>query len=448
MLNQKCLCSFKQTNFEWLASYPAKAKQKLGAKEFKMPKTPARKKTRQQKKRDLNEDDGKMTVPMSLPCSDSTPHSEQARGDHTGNDIPTKKGKLSHEDDEFQETLGGRPRRQASCVYEFIIQNYSRPFKNLLVLQVAKSKIQQSVKMANNLRQKMRRPNADQSDADSNTSSIQDSSSVQDSDSKNQCVEMKSGSPDLSEPKAKNASNNQRIFVKSSPPLSADSTFSKGDDKCPPPSMLKVNFASEPTAISPPPEISETFVVPDEPEQEILSPIKPISVKPAFVEVVPQIPRKKGRPRKVPKKIDLSSDNEKVIPDTEIEKHIIEDSLPVEEPKEIKRPSSELNLVNDTDVLPKKKVRKARKPVEESSATAAVTSTTAVTSTGVASSPSRTRNQRTSFRSPAVVVPNSPRIVKTPSKLHEQIQRNANNQFNPTNSSPVKRVYTPKLVFR
>ncbi len=94
-----------------------------------MPKTPARKKTRQQKKRFLNEDDGKMTVPMSLPCSDSTPHSEQASGDHFGNDLPTKKGKLSHEDDELQESLGGRPRRQASCVNEFIIPNHSRPFK-------------------------------------------------------------------------------------------------------------------------------------------------------------------------------------------------------------------------------------------------------------------------------------------------------------------------------
>ncbi len=298
----------------------------------------------------------------------------------------------------------------------------------------------------------MRRPNADQSDADSNVSSIQDSSSVQESDFNNQRIEMKNGSPDLCEPKSKNKANNQKSFVKSeetSPPLSANSTFSKGEAKCPPPTMLKVNFASEPTAISPPPEISETFVVPDEPaEQEILSPIKPIPVIPAFVEEVPCVPRKRGRPRNVPKKTDSSSENEKIVPDTKVEKQIIEESLPLEEPKDIKRPSSELNVVNDPDVLLKKKVRKVRKPVEESSAPAVVAPTAVVAATSAAPSPRQNRNQRTSVRSSAVVVPNSPRIVKTPSKLHEHIQRNANNQFNPTNSSPVKRVYTPKLVFR
>jgi hypothetical protein len=300
--------------------------------------------------------------------------------------------------------------------------------------------------MANDLRQKMRRPKADQSDADSNVSSIQDSSSVQDSDFNNQRIEMKDGSPDLCEPKSKNKANNQKRFVKSqetSPPLSANSTFSKGEAKCPPPTMLKVNFASEPTVISPPPEISETFVVPDEPvEQEILSPIQHVPVIPAFVEEVPCIPKKRGRPRTVAKKIDSGSENEKIVPDKKVEKQIIEDSLPLEEPKEIKRPSSELNVASDPDALLKKKVRKARKPVEES------TAPTVVAPTAAAPSPRRNRNQGTSVRLSAVVVPNSPRIVKTPSKLHEQIQRNANNQFNPTNSSPLKRVFTPKLVFR
>lgn len=301
--------------------------------------------------------------------------------------------------------------------------------------------------MANNLRQKMRRPKEDQSDADSNVSSIQDSSSVQDSDFNNQRIEMKNGSPDLCEPKSKNKANNQKMFAKSeekSPPLSANSTFSKGEAKCPPPTMSKVNFASEPTAISPPPEISETFVVPDEPvEQEILSPIKPVPVIPAFVEEVPCVPKKRGRPRIVAKKIDSGSENEKIVLDKKVEKQIIEDSLSLEEPKKINRPSSELNVVSDPDALLKKKVPKARKPVEESSAPAVVAPTAAA-----APSPRQNRNQGTSVRSSAVVVPNSPRIVKTPSKLHEQIQRNANNQFNPTNSSPVKRVFTPKLVFR
>jgi hypothetical protein len=112
----KHLFLFIKANFEWLASYPTKAKQKITKEDFKMPKTPARKKTRQQKKRVLNEDDGKMTLPMSLHRSDSTSHSDQANGNHIGNDVPAKKGKLSHEDEESQESLSGRPRRQASCV--------------------------------------------------------------------------------------------------------------------------------------------------------------------------------------------------------------------------------------------------------------------------------------------------------------------------------------------
>ncbi len=69
-----------------------------------------------------------MTVPLSLPCSDSTPHSKQASRDHFGNDVPTKE-ELSNEDDDLKESIRGRTRRQASCVNEFIIQNDSRPFK-------------------------------------------------------------------------------------------------------------------------------------------------------------------------------------------------------------------------------------------------------------------------------------------------------------------------------
>lgn len=45
--------------------------------------------------------------------------SEQLNDNHSGNDVPMKKGKLSHEDDESIDTVGGRPVRQASCVIEF-----------------------------------------------------------------------------------------------------------------------------------------------------------------------------------------------------------------------------------------------------------------------------------------------------------------------------------------
>lgn len=41
---------------------------------------------------------------------------EQNHDNHSANDVPVKKGKLSHEEDEVRESLGGRPRRQASNV--------------------------------------------------------------------------------------------------------------------------------------------------------------------------------------------------------------------------------------------------------------------------------------------------------------------------------------------
>ena len=47
-------------DFEWLQKYPVKAKEMLErpTEEFKMPKTPARKKRGQQKKRGLTYDEG------------------------------------------------------------------------------------------------------------------------------------------------------------------------------------------------------------------------------------------------------------------------------------------------------------------------------------------------------------------------------------------------------
>ena len=46
--------------FEWLADFQSKAKQRLGCatQDFKMPKTPAAKRTRKQKKRVFQQEDG------------------------------------------------------------------------------------------------------------------------------------------------------------------------------------------------------------------------------------------------------------------------------------------------------------------------------------------------------------------------------------------------------
>lgn len=47
---------------------------------------------------------------------------EQSNGNHSSNDVPMKKGKLSHEDEEIGESIGGRPRRQASCVSKILFR--------------------------------------------------------------------------------------------------------------------------------------------------------------------------------------------------------------------------------------------------------------------------------------------------------------------------------------
>ncbi|KAK4025855.1 hypothetical protein OUZ56_014899 [Daphnia magna] len=398
-VNLNTAISNNEQNFEWLASYPAKAKQKLCAKKFKMPKTPARKKTRQQKKRFLNEDD------------------EQLNDNHSGNDVPMKKGKLSHEDDESIDTVGGRPVRQASCV--------------------AKSKIQQSVRMANNLRNKMRRPTIDQNESNN--------ISVQDSDNKNQYPGMECESPVLSKPNAK-CESNQTISLKSeiiSPPLLTTSTTSESEGKHLQTGTLKVYFAPELATSYQDPKICEATEIPEkqtEQQPETHSPTELAPVVPVTV-IVQNEPTKKVRPtRKVAKKLDLSGDDDKVILPPKTDEKIV-DLLSTEEEKEQQRPSSNLEDVQQSEILPKKKLRKVRKPVEESSVATAVTTTTAV------SSPRLTRNQRNSVRPSNAVVANSPRLVKTPSKLQEHIQRNTNNQLNPTNSSPVKRIFTPKVVF-
>ncbi|KAI9563301.1 hypothetical protein GHT06_010759 [Daphnia sinensis] len=392
--------SKNEQNFEWLASYPAKAKQKLCTNNFKMPKTPARKKKRQQKKRVLNEDD------------------EHLNDNHSANDVPTKKGKLSHENEEVTDTVGGRPKRQASCV--------------------AKSKIHQSVMMANNLRNKMRRPTTDQNESNN--------ISVQDSDSKSQLTDMELGSPICVKPKAKHESN-QTISIKSeimSPPLQTASTTSESQGKNVQTGTLKVNFAPEPATIHQDPKICEAAEILEKQTEQQPETHSPTELAPAVsvAAIVQNEPPKKVRPtRKVAKKLDLSSDDDKVILPPKTNEKIIEDLPSTEGEKEQERPASTQEDVQQSETLPKKKLRKARKPVEDSSVATAVTTTTAVPS------PRLTRNQRNSVRPTNAVVANSPRLVKTPSKLQEHIQRNTNNQLNPTNSSPVKRIFTPKVVF-
>lgn len=50
----------------------------------------------------------------------SSSNVDQMNGNHSSNNVPLKKGKLSHENDDLSESLVGRPRRQASCVIPYI----------------------------------------------------------------------------------------------------------------------------------------------------------------------------------------------------------------------------------------------------------------------------------------------------------------------------------------
>lgn len=96
----------------------------------------------------------------------------------------------------------------------------------------------------------------------------------------------------------------------------------------------------------------------------------------------------------------------------------------------------------EPDVVTKKKVtRKPRKAAEEKQAAPV---------TAAAASPRVTRNQkRESNQGPATATAvSSPRVDRTPIKKHvpEQVQKG--NQFQSPRSSPIKKIYTPKEVFR
>lgn len=280
--------------------------------------------------------------------------------------------------------------------------------------------------MANNLRNKMRRPTVDQNESSNSTS-------VQDSDNQNQCPSMECESPVHTKPNVKDDSD-QRISV-------------KPEVKHPQTGTLKVNFALESESNFHEPEICKAKEVHEkqiekELETHPTSPTEFAPVVPITVEVQVEPPKKVRPTRKVAKKLDLTSDDEKVVPSTKNEEKTTESLLSTEEAKEQQRPLSNLEGEQQSENLPKKKLRRVRKPAEETTVAPATTITATV------ASPRLTRNQRNSVRPNNAVVPNSPRLVKTPSKLQEHIQKSTNNQFNPTNSSPVKRIFTPKLVFR
>lgn len=180
-----------------------------------------------------------------------------------------------------------------------------------------------------------------------------------------------------------------------------------------------------------------TVDIPEEPvDQEEEAPSiqeeVPVAIPEPVVVIQNDPPKPKGRPRRIKKAEDVIVEKETVVEAPPVvETHVIEDSLPIEE-KEAKRPSVE------PEVVPKKKTRKVKKPVEEKAVVAAVTTTTIASPR-----PTRTQKLRESIRSsPVQVAHNSPRLEKTPSK------RNLQMQFSASNPSPVRKVFTPKLVFR
>lgn len=120
-----------QFQLEWLENFTTKARKNLNSTTedvgFKLPKTPARKMTRQQKKRVLNEDDGKYSKPNIKIIWTVFPSIEHNNDNHSTNDVPMKKGKLSHDEGELRGCLGGRPKRQASDVVNWIVLIFILP---------------------------------------------------------------------------------------------------------------------------------------------------------------------------------------------------------------------------------------------------------------------------------------------------------------------------------
>lgn len=165
---------------------------------------------------------------------------------------------------------------------------------------------------------------------------------------------------------------------------------------------------------------------------------------------VAQPPKKTTRTTRKTKKTEtVAEDKVQVVQEKPIE---LKENPPVEkaqEPaqeKQIDLPSKEATVEKEPEpevVAKKKTTRKARKGAEEKqTAPAPPAPPTAATA-----SPRVTRNQKRDSNQHAgtSAAPCSPRVDRTPLKKSEMPR---GSQFQSPRSSPVKKVFTPKLVFR
>lgn len=255
---------------------------------------------------------------------------------------------------------------------------------------------------------------------------------------------MDCGSPVLPSTKLKQEANNTITIKSGTSPNSEKSISSIGEDKLPPVNLLKVNFAPEPT-ISHEAEICEPIDAHDEPidsKQEaqsakIHSPNLQIEEPVLELEPTKIVPPKKVRTTRKGKKVEEVVEEVEKIVEVPVEEKQPEDPVPIV--PIVEQSESKQQPDHQEDIL-KKKTRKVRKAVQEK---------TVPPSIAAASASTRLQKTQDSVRSSVVsITQNSPRIEKTTSKrnLLEHVARNM--QFGSPNSSPVKKVFTPKLVFR
>lgn len=346
-------------HFDWLASFPSKAKQRLGCatEEFKMPKTPARKKTRKQKKRILHADE----VPEE-------------------SDIPSKRGKTSHESDDLQDSVDGR---DSVSTRESVSARPSRHAST-----AARSKIQNSLKMMN-LSQKMRRPSGE---SELNTSSFQEAH-----DKRTSTVKV-----------VEKISNRVEVETKKTV-ITLSST----------PEKIPINDVGKVAAEAP--EVNVTIDLPadiDKPQ-----PASETVAKPAVTVAKPAV-----------------TDTKPAVTDT---KPIETAAKPVEtakrgrttrKGKKAEEAAAE-EVAAEPEAEPKKRgARRVRKPTEEKPS---------------AASPRITRHQKVAkvdVKTPNKVTPTTPKMAAstTPKKA---VDAKSVKFQSPGASSPMRKVFTPKLVF-
>lgn len=245
---------------------------------------------------------------------------------------------------------------------------------------------------------------------------------------------MECGSPVVTKSSTKTEIHQTVTFKmeSTSPRIPKDAISSNLDSKHPSTETLKVNFDIEAAPVDIPDNV-ESYIKCDKTfdkldETHDIS--EPVQVCLPVVEEKPIDPPKKGRPPRKGKKVeDVTVEEVKVVESPPLsEAKAEEDSCPKEEKEIVSVPCEQ--------EVPKKKTRKLRKPAEEkpvpTESTIARVASPRVT---------RTQKQRDSVRTSVTSVhQNSPRVEQTPSKR--------NLQFNAANSSPIRKVFTPKLVFR